>query len=168
MTADSSGSVRVMVGNWSDGRPARGSWWGIKRIEGRCLCGVEPSAALSLELSWSLGRGVVVGVGPALLRTESWGAAVSARVLVMSTTAGDAGGESFGGRFWCRSGWFRGAVWRLDGGEGRADAPWDPEVAAKGEAGGVWVEARGRVLGERASSRGPSGLSAECRCRPWV
>jgi hypothetical protein len=52
-----------------------------------------PSAA-SLELSLSVGRGVDVGVGPVLLRTVSWGAVVSARVLVMVVLAGEAGGES--------------------------------------------------------------------------
>ena len=141
MTADSSGRVRVMVGNWSDGRPARGSWWGMKRMDGRCFCGVDPSVAWSLALSWSvdLVGFVVVGVGPALLRTDSWGAAVSARVLVMLSGWGDGGGESFAGlcRLW------RGSVCRREGGEGRAELDWDWDwggaVAANGDTGGVWV-----------------------------
>ena len=142
-------------------------------MDGRCFCGVEPSAAWSLELSWSvdLVGFVVVGVGPALLRTDSWGAAVSARVLVMLGGGGwgESGGESFAGlcRFWL---WlWRGSVCRREGGEGRAEADCDCDgaEAANGDTGGVWVwvEARGRA---RASSRGPSVLSAECRCRPWV
>lgn len=68
--------------------------------------------------------------------------------------AGDAGGESLAGEFWRP---LRGAVCRRAGGEGRAGALWAAEEAVKGETGGVWVEARGRFLGVRASSRGPSG-----------
>lgn len=142
----------------------------MKRMDGRCFCGVDPSVAWSLELSWSvdLVGFVVVGVGPALLRTDSWGAAVSARVLVMLSGWGEGGGESFAGlcRLW------RGSVCRREGGEGRAELDWDwgGAVAANGDTGGVWVwvwvEARGRAA--RASSRGPSVVSAECRCRPWV
>lgn len=90
-------------------------------MEGRCLWGVEPSAALSLELSRSVGRGVEVGVGPALLRTVSCGAAVSARVLVM-LGAGDAGGEAVDGEFWGGPARSSGAVCRREGGEGRAEA----------------------------------------------
>jgi hypothetical protein len=90
-------------------------------MEGKCFWGVEPSVALSLEPSVSAGRGVDVGVGPALLRTVSCGAAVSTRVLVM-LGAGDAGGESVEGEFCRGSTLLGGAVCRREGGEGRAEA----------------------------------------------
>lgn len=104
------------------------------------------------------GAGVagVAGVGPALLRTVRPGAAVSARFLVM--LVGDAGGESLGG-WGCVA--ESSAVCRREG-LGRTTALCD-DVAKDGEAGGVWVDARGRVLGG-LPSRGPgsSGLPA-CR-----
>jgi hypothetical protein len=52
------------------------------------------------------------------------------------------------------------SVWRRERGWGLAAALWE-EVARAGEAGGVWVAARGRVLelegraSSRASSAGP-------------
>ena len=43
---------------------------------------------------------------------------------------------------------------------------WCKAVAREGEAGGVWVDARGRVLEGLASSRGSSSEAPlECRCR---
>jgi hypothetical protein len=102
--------------------------------------------------------GVDAGVGPVLLRTVSCGAAVSARFLVM--LAGDAGGESLeGGWFWASV-----SVWLREGGRGREAALLREEVARAGEAGGVCVAARGRVLG-RASSRASSEAPLECRCK---
>jgi hypothetical protein len=47
MIADSSGKVRFMVGNCSDGRPALGSWCGMKRIDGRCFTAGASSVAWS-------------------------------------------------------------------------------------------------------------------------
>jgi hypothetical protein len=92
----SSGSVRVMVGNCSEGLPALGSWCGMKRIEGRCFtAGAPPSDPTSGTSALADPGDVDVGVGPALLRTVSCGPAVSARFLVM--LAGDVGGESFDG-----------------------------------------------------------------------
>jgi hypothetical protein len=56
------------------------------------------------------------------------------------------------------------SVWLLEGGGGRLTVLWE-EVARNGEAGGVCVEARGRVLDCLASSRGSSAVPPECRCR---
>lgn len=104
------------------------------------------------------GPGVDAGVGPALLRTDSCGAAVSARFLVM--LSGDVGGESLG------EGCGRASVsvWRREGGGGRAVVVWE-EGAREGEAGGVCVEARGRVFDGRASSRASSEAPLACKCR---
>lgn len=160
--AVSSGSVRVKVGNCSEGRPALGSWCGIKRIEGRCLTAPALSAPPS-ACSAVVGAGAEAGVGPLVLRTVSCGAVVSARVLVM-LAGGEAGGDSLaggGGGCGCSCG-CPSAVTRLERVGGRAMGRlWDEEANA-GEAGGVWVEARGRVLGvSRGSSPGPG----EWRCR---
>jgi hypothetical protein len=56
------------------------------------------------------------------------------------------------------------AVWLLDSNSGRGTAGWADEEAKAGEAGGVCVEARGRVP-VRESSRGASPWLLECRCR---
>lgn len=133
MIADSSGSVRVMVGNCSEGLPALGSWCGIKRIEGRCLFAAVGSEALSWP-STAGGVGVLVGVGPVLLRTESCGVAVSARVRVISEdcVGGEAGGESVVG--WASE------VVRLVSRAGRAASGRfceDDDAGNPGEAGGV-------------------------------
>jgi hypothetical protein len=158
MIADSSGSVRFIVGNCSEGRPARGSWCGIKRIDGRCFTAGEPSAPFSCGSTFGVTgiAGVEAGVGPVLLRTVSWGAAVSARFLVM--LAGDAGGEPLDDSWICELE----SVCLLEGGAGRTAALVE-EAAKAGEAGGVWVEARGRD-GLR-SSRESSVAPLECRCR---
>jgi hypothetical protein len=155
MIADSSGSVRFIVGNWSEGRPARGSWCGIKRIDGRCFTAGAPSAPFSWASTLG-GAGVEAGVGPALLRTVSCGVAISARFLVM--LAGDAGGESLDEGCVCALE----SVCLREGGRGRVAALWE-EAAKEGEAGGVWVDARGRDGLE--SSRGSSEAPLECRCR---
>lgn len=56
----------------------------MKRIEGRCLTAPPVSGAAASAGCAVLGPGgAVVGVGPVLLRTCSWGWAVSERVLVM-------------------------------------------------------------------------------------
>lgn len=154
--ADSSGNVRWMVGNCNEGRPALGSWCGMKRMDGRCFTADAPSTPLSRASPFD-GPADAVGTGPELLRTVSGGWAVSARFLVM--LAGDAGGESFEG--WRASV----SVCLREGGGGRLAALWE-EVARNGDAGGVCVEARGRVLeclGD--SSRGSSAVPPEWRCR---
>jgi hypothetical protein len=107
-----------------------------------------------------LGPGVDVGVGPVLLRTWSWGWAVSERVLVM-VGFGEVGGESVEGGWGCR--WVS-AVWLLDSNSGRVAGCWWDDEAKAGEAGGVWVEARGRVP-DRESSREASAWLVECRCK---
>lgn len=96
------------------------------------------------------GAGVAAGVGPVVLRTVSCGAAVSARLLVMLVVGEAAGGSLRVGCGWgcgrvCDWGWAS-DVCRLEGSAGRTMGRWfwDDEVKA-GEAGGVWVEARGRV-----------------------
>lgn len=158
MIADSSGRVRLIVGNCSDGRPARGSWCGIKRIDGWCFTAGASSAPGSSGTSVVVdGPGVDAGVGPALLRTDSCGAAVSARFLVM--LSGDAGGESLG------EGCGRASVsvCLREGGCGRAVGAWE-EAAREGEAGGVCVEARGRVF-DGWASRASSEAPLACKCR---
>jgi hypothetical protein len=100
--------------------------------------------------------GVEAGVGPVLLRTVNWGAAVSARFLVM--LAGEAGGEPLDEGWGC----VLESVCLLESGAGRTTTLVE-EAAKAGEAGGVWVEARGRD-GLR-SSRGSSEAPLECRCR---
>lgn len=131
----------------------------MKRIEGRCFTAGAPSAPFSCTSTLD-GPGVDAGVGPALLRTVSCGAAVSARFLVM--LAGDAGGGSLD-EGW---GWVSVSVsvCLREGGRGRVAALWEA-VAREGEAGGVCVDARGRVLDGLESSRGSSEAPLECRCR---
>jgi hypothetical protein len=103
------------------------------------------------------------GVGPELLRTVSCGAAVSARFLVM--LEGVVGGQPLD------AGWRREvlSVCLREGGRGRDAGPVE-EVARAGEAGGVWVDARGRVLeleclGSSRASRSSEWPVVECRCR---
>jgi hypothetical protein len=57
MMEDSPGKVRVMAGKDSEGRLARGSKWGIKRIEG--------SVGWALEVSLSLAPSALAVLGPA-------------------------------------------------------------------------------------------------------
>lgn len=104
------------------------------------------------------------GVGPVLLRTVRPGADVSERFLVM--LAGVVGGESLG-----RGGGGGGGVCVTESSVvcqrdscGRAAALWE-FVAREGEAGGVWVDARGRVLGG-LPSRGPG--SSEVPACKWA
>ena len=80
------GRVRVIVGNCREGLPARGSWCGIKRIDGRCLLPFSPStggvsAASMLEVAD--GGCCVAGMGPDWDRIVGCTAAVSARVRVI-------------------------------------------------------------------------------------
>jgi len=72
---------------------------------------------------------------------------------------GVVGGESVEGGW----GWVS-AVWLLDSESGRAAVCWWDDEAKAGEAGGVCVEARGRVP-VRESSREASAWLPECRCR---
>lgn len=55
-------------------------------------------------------------------------------------------------------------MWLLDSESGRATVCWWDDEAKAGEAGGVCVEARGRVP-VRESSREASAWLPECRCR---
>jgi hypothetical protein len=130
--ADSSGRVRFIVGKINEGLPARGSWWGMKRTDGRCFT-AAPSAPLSV--SALAGPGVEAGVGPLLLRTWSWGWLDSERVLVMFG-GGVWGGESLD----CGWDWDSGgasAVCLRDSGAWRVlGGGWDEEAKA-GDAGGV-------------------------------
>lgn len=134
----------------------------MKRIEGRCL--TAPPLSVELSDGWVVlvvvvvEAEVVAGVGPVLLRTCSWGWAVSERVRVM-VSWGEAGGESAGG-LW---GWAS-VVWRRDRGSRRGRGGcWEEGEGRAGEAGGVCVEARGRARWREASSRVWSGGLAECR-----
>ena len=74
--------------------------------------------------------------------------------------AGDVGGESLD-EGW---GWVSVSVCLRESGRGRVAALWEA-VAREGEAGGVCVDARGRVLDGLESSRGSSEAPLECRCR---
>lgn len=150
----------------------------MKRIEGSCCL-----AAAAAESSESCAReGVLeaVGVGPVWLRTDSWGAVVSARERVMSwggveggCSAAADGDVGVVGAGVCVCGPARGAVWLREGG-GRAKSSDEREAAAAaaGEAGGEVVEVVAEVVAEavwaRGRERGGSGLSCECRCRACV
>jgi hypothetical protein len=95
----SSGRVRVIVGNCSEGLPARGSWCGIKRIDGRCLLPFSPSAwvvsaASMLEVA-DVGC-CAAGIGPDWDRTVGCTVVVSARVRVI---VGE--GKGLGGSLGC-------------------------------------------------------------------
>jgi hypothetical protein len=76
MMEDSPGRVLVMAGKDSEGRFARGSKWGMKRIEGRVGCEFEVSLSLVASPLFAI-------LGPAWGRVLSTGAAVSARFLVI-------------------------------------------------------------------------------------
>lgn len=150
-----------MVENCSDGLAARGSWWGMKRIEGRCL---DAASDWATCVPMPAAVGVEAGVGPDWLRTVSVGAAVSARDLVMAE-----GGESGRGAVRTRE--------RAVDAASAASAAARWEEAALGPAGGdgmggVVVAARGRPLvleecetGDAVSWRGPWEEAAAPECR---
>jgi hypothetical protein len=94
--ADSSGRVRVMVENCSEGRGARGSLWGMKRMEGRFLLGAL-SAVVSVVAM--LGE---AGIGPEWLRIVNGGATESPRFLVIVGGGKREGRDGESGAVWER------------------------------------------------------------------
>jgi hypothetical protein len=87
MTAVSVGKVRVTAGKESEGRFARGSKWGMRRIEG-----IWPFPSVGPDSVRMASCGTALGL--VVLRTLRAGPAVSARFLVMTAVVGIDGGDS--------------------------------------------------------------------------